>query len=139
MTPPIQLYRVSVKALIRDDQDRLLLVKEGGSHWELPGGGLDHHETIEEALRRELREETTLDLISFDPRPAFIWTYHSHYYDCEVLCLCYETTVSGEAKTTDHTQAVQYVDPTTLTMDDMERFTEGMFEDFANYQAILKP
>jgi ADP-ribose pyrophosphatase YjhB (NUDIX family) len=139
MKPPLQLYRVSVKALIRDDQDRILLVKEGGSNWELPGGGLDHQESIEDALRRELREETTAELTSFNPQPVFVWTYRSHYYDCEVLCLCYEVQISGRPVTTSHTLAVEFIDPAALTMDDMERFTEGMFEDFAGYRAILRP
>lgn len=52
------LFRVSLKAVIRDDQGRLLVVREKGqSVWGLPGGGMDHGETYEQALRRELHEE----------------------------------------------------------------------------------
>ena len=49
-------YRVSVKAKIKQG-DRVLLVREDGKKWDLPGGGVEHNETIEEALARELIEE----------------------------------------------------------------------------------
>jgi 8-oxo-dGTP diphosphatase len=35
--PPC-FYRLSVKALIHDEQGRFLLVKEENNLWELPGG-----------------------------------------------------------------------------------------------------
>ena len=49
-------YRVSVKAKINFN-GKILLVKEDGKKWDLPGGGVEHFETIQEALTRELTEE----------------------------------------------------------------------------------
>lgn len=49
-------YRVSVKAKINFN-GKILLVKEDGKKWDLPGGGIEHFETIQEALTRELTEE----------------------------------------------------------------------------------
>ena len=49
-------YRVSVKAKINFN-GKTLLVKEDGKKWDLPGGGIEHFETIQEALTRELTEE----------------------------------------------------------------------------------
>jgi mutator protein MutT len=51
--------RDSIKAVIRDDQGRILVVREGLEDWELPGGGwrADTGETIHQCLARELREE----------------------------------------------------------------------------------
>lgn len=52
------LFRVSLKAVIRNENGELLVVKERGRDvWELPGGGMDHGETFEEAMKRELFEE----------------------------------------------------------------------------------
>lgn len=41
---PNAFYRVSVKALIKDDSGNILVVKENQDTWSLPGGGLDHGE-----------------------------------------------------------------------------------------------
>ena len=49
-------YRVSVKAKINFN-GKTLLVKEDDKKWDLPGGGIEHYETIDEALTRELTEE----------------------------------------------------------------------------------
>ena len=59
---PSPFYRVSVKALVFDREGRLLVVQAEDGFWEVPGGGWEHGETIEEALRRELREELGAEL-----------------------------------------------------------------------------
>lgn len=51
------LYRISLKAVVRDASGRLLVTNEAGRGWHLPGGGMEHGETIESALKRELYEE----------------------------------------------------------------------------------
>lgn len=58
---PNAYYRVSVKAIIRDDQDRVFVAKEYEHDWSLPGGGVDHGEEPLDALRRELKEELCID------------------------------------------------------------------------------
>lgn len=57
---PNTFYRVSVKAIIRDEAGKVLAVREKGSHWSLPGGGLDHNEPLEHCLQRELHEEALI-------------------------------------------------------------------------------
>jgi ADP-ribose pyrophosphatase YjhB (NUDIX family) len=66
-------YRVSLKLLVLDDQDRLLVLHAGDTHmYELPGGGWDHGESLEQALRREVQKELGVELASFDDRPTVI-------------------------------------------------------------------
>lgn len=56
------LYRISMKGIVIDDSGRVLVVKESGrSGWDLPGGGMDHGETIKQALAREMNEEVGLE------------------------------------------------------------------------------
>lgn len=51
------LYRVAIRVLIVKD-NKVLLVKESSDPWwAFPGGGVDHGETIEMSLVREVEEE----------------------------------------------------------------------------------
>lgn len=58
------MNRVGVFALIYNGDDEVLFVRPKGSTvWELPGGGVDAGEHEFEALVREVKEETNLDVI----------------------------------------------------------------------------
>jgi len=53
---------VSVMAWIEDDRGAVLLVRQavGQKLWTLPGGKVKRNESLERALKREVREETGL-------------------------------------------------------------------------------
>jgi 8-oxo-dGTP diphosphatase len=62
MQPDFQL-RVSVLGLILDAGDVLLIHQMDppeSDRWDLPGGGLEPHETLMQGLAREIQEETSL-------------------------------------------------------------------------------
>ncbi|MER7688146.1 NUDIX hydrolase [Streptomyces sp. NPDC097610] len=57
--------RAASDALIRDEDGRLLLVNPTyKSGWDLPGGMAEDNEPPEDAVRRELREELGLTIVS---------------------------------------------------------------------------
>ena len=58
--------RVRVGAICRDKNSILLVEheKKGKQYWLLPGGGLQPGETMDEALEREVAEETTVGIIT---------------------------------------------------------------------------
>jgi ADP-ribose pyrophosphatase YjhB (NUDIX family) len=56
------LYRISLKCIIKNEAGEILVVKEIGRNvWDLPGGGIEHGETIRQGIARELKEEIDLD------------------------------------------------------------------------------
>lgn len=58
---------VAVSAVIVDAANRVLLVQRGHEpalgQWSLPGGSVEAGESMSEALRREVREETGLEVV----------------------------------------------------------------------------
>jgi 8-oxo-dGTP pyrophosphatase MutT (NUDIX family) len=67
---PDAFYRVSIKIVIKNEDDKLLVLKElKTGAWELPGGGLDHGETIEQTARREVKEELGVEITKIDKVP----------------------------------------------------------------------
>jgi 8-oxo-dGTP pyrophosphatase MutT (NUDIX family) len=70
------LYRVAIRAIIAQDE-KVLLVNEndGGDWWAIPGGGVDHGETIESCLFREIEEELGV------PATSVLCNFQIIYYD----------------------------------------------------------
>ena len=59
------LLTPGVRALIRDDRGRILFIRRSDNgRWGMPAGGIELRETVLEALRREVKEETGLDVAS---------------------------------------------------------------------------
>ncbi len=75
---PAGAITVAVGAVIEDDRGRVLLVKhrpERGGYWAgkwiCPGGKLEAGETIEQGIRREVAEETGLEIELTQPLVPF--------------------------------------------------------------------
>jgi 8-oxo-dGTP diphosphatase len=84
---------LAIGAVIVED-DRLLLIKRGQppgkGRWSLPGGRVEPHETLEDAVRRELTEETGIDveptgLLGTAERIAPGWHYVILDFSAEIV------------------------------------------------------
>jgi 8-oxo-dGTP diphosphatase len=75
MSIPNCFYRISIKALVLDEQGKLLLTREDNGWWELPGGGLDHGEDIRKGLAREIKEEMGLEVTFMAQTPSYFFTF----------------------------------------------------------------
>ncbi len=79
-TIPDCYYRTSIKALVLNEEKKILLIKEANGKWELPGGGMEFGETPHDCLHREVREEMGIDIISINEHPSyFISLLHENF------------------------------------------------------------
>ncbi len=64
---PSPFYRVAVKAIIFDEQQRMLVLKNDSGDYEIPGGGWEFDESFAECLTREIQEELQVGVASVGP------------------------------------------------------------------------
>ena len=112
------LYRVSLKALIRDSNGKILVVREKGTTWwDLPGGGIDHNESVQEALAREMKEEVgysgefSYRVITVDEKADYIDVANAWQ-----IRLVFEVKTNNmNFSPGDDGEEVQFIDPEVLT------------------------
>lgn len=107
-------YRISVKAAIKDNDGRILLLRERDGSWELPGGGLEHGEDAVAALAREIAEETGMTVEWMSEQPEAFWTIRKEVGSPTLkwfAFVVYGAKVSGEFRldsTNDEAQEAKY-------------------------------
>ena len=126
------LYRVSIKGLIRDTNGQVLVVKETGrTWWDLPGGGMDHDESIKSALAREMHEEVGLTgdfsykVIAVD-NPGFL--SHANVWQLRLVFEVVPETFPTEAGS--DADEIRYINPSELR--DSEHSAERSVFEYAS-------
>jgi ADP-ribose pyrophosphatase YjhB (NUDIX family) len=106
----------AVQALLERD-GRLLLARRGIEprlgHWDLPGGFVEETETAEEAVARELREETGLELESATLERIDIEPYADRF----VFSVTFRVTASGEPAPADDVAELRWFEPSELPVE----------------------
>ncbi len=105
----------SARAIIRDAEGRILLVRRrDNSHWVMPAGSLELGESILDCLKREVKEESGLDvaaatLIAIYSGPRFAFT-NAHGGEQQMLALVFRVDEwAGELSTaTDETTDARF-------------------------------
>jgi 8-oxo-dGTP diphosphatase len=111
-------YSVSVAGVIVDDEGRALIIqRRDNGHWEPPGGILEHGETIEDGLRREVFEETGL---SVEPqRLSGVYQNMSRH----IVALVFRCrTVGGTLAATDEARAFRWASRNELILSMSEAY-----------------
>ncbi|MDB5181957.1 MAG: hydrolase [Candidatus Saccharibacteria bacterium] len=98
---PSPFYRVSVKALIFDNQKRLLVFQDSEGKYEMPGGGWEHGESLDECITRELKEEMlivpgTIGAVQFVYSGQHEKGYHKMCVAVPVVPVSYEFVPNGD-------------------------------------------
>jgi 8-oxo-dGTP diphosphatase len=108
--------RVTAIVACVDDDGRVLLVKQRSGPftgaWLLPGGGVDDGESIEDAVRRETREETGCDLASL--RKIATYEVDERTQDFKALVHLFVARAIGEPRP-EPGSAVRWASPTVAT------------------------
>jgi ADP-ribose pyrophosphatase YjhB (NUDIX family) len=119
----------ATEAVCFDEDGRVLLgrraIDPGAGLWDLPGGFLHEDEHPLDALRREIREETSLELEAID----FLGFWLEPYDGRIVLCLTWTARASGEGRAGDDLVELRWFPPEELP---------GAAElAFSHYPAVL--
>ena len=92
-------FPISIKAIIVDD-NKILCLKNERNEWDFPGGKINFNEDVEECLKREVIEETNLEIknlkilklfnLKFNDVPVFILLYSAEISCDSSIAINYE-------------------------------------------------
>ena len=127
-------FRLGCFAVIFQMGKVLLCRRNDFDVWNLPGGGMEKGETVDEAVVREVREETGLE-VEVD---RLVGVYSKPQKDEVVLSfLCRE--VDGKLTTTEESVECEYFDPDDLPPNTLPKHAERVKDALVGQdRAILK-
>lgn len=127
-------FRVSVSALIFNEGKVLLAYRRDIDWWNLPGGGMEEGETVDEALRREVLEETGLEV-----EIGQLVGVYSKPLKQEVVLAFRCQVINGSPHETEETRECRYFAPDALPSNTLPKHRQRVEDALLNQQgAILR-
>ena len=99
-------HLVSVAGLVTNDEGKILLVNSPWRGWEYPGGLIEPGETFEQALRREIREESGVE-VEIERFVGICKNVEKNIVNIDFVC----RYVGGELTTSDESTEVIWATP----------------------------
>ncbi|MBD2237783.1 NUDIX hydrolase [Aulosira sp. FACHB-113] len=118
---------------------RIVLIRRSDNgRWSLPGGMVDWGEDIPNTVRRELQEETGLDLVKIR---RLVGVYSSPTRDPRIhsICIAVEAEVQGKMEVQDTLEVtdIQAFSPDSLPLEPMSHDHHQQLQDYLNGLTIV--
>lgn len=135
------VFRPAAYALVYDAPKLLLVNTKSTGKWFFPGGAIEKGEKTEEALNREVQEETGIivDTLAFFAFKESFFYYEPHDQGYHSLNLFYIATPQSTAPKpikndpTDEADRYDWIDINSLQSDNMQSFAGEILEKFKQY------
>lgn len=127
-------YFLAVKGIIRRNDGKILVLKRNDqddhkpSIWETVGGGMDKEESPQEALLREISEETGLRVNVGSPFNIFTFKKDTGEFKVGITFLC--EYVSGEVSLSNEHSEYRWIEPKEFAQ--LES-VPSLYEEIARY------
>jgi 8-oxo-dGTP diphosphatase len=128
----LHYFRIGVNALIFDNERVLLAHRRDIDWWNLPGGGMEIGETVEEALCREVSEETGLQV-----QVERLVGIYSKPQKQEVVLTFRFKVIGGVLRATEESRACAYFLPASLPPNTLPKHQERIADALLNQQTAL--
>lgn len=118
-------WPVSVKGVVWVG-DRVVLAHNARQQWELPGGRLDRHESMEAGLSREIREETSLDAVVGPLVGAYVFDAVPHKRVVVLAYGCVARTDQAPTASDEHSEVNLFAPDELETLVVPERYRDAI-------------
>jgi 8-oxo-dGTP diphosphatase len=127
--PPgnLAFFRIGVSALIFEEGRILLAHRRDIDWWNLPGGGMELGETVEEAACREVLEETGLVVVV-----DYLVGVYSKPQKREIVLTFRCHVIGGELTATEESRACAYFAPDALPLNTLPKHRQRVEDALLN-------